>query len=39
MSFYCELQMNHLANILQTFDTVSVLQDMHTVLHEYYEIK
>ncbi len=31
--------MNHFANILQPFDTVSVMQDMHTVLQEYYEIK
>ncbi len=37
--FICDLQMNHLAKILQPFDTVSVLQDMHIVLKEYYDIK
>ncbi len=31
--------MNHLAKILQPLDTVAVLQAMHTVLQEYYEIK
>ncbi len=31
--------MNLLTNISQTFDTVSVMQDIHTVLQEYYKIK
>ncbi len=38
-SFDCGLQMNHLANISQLFDTWSALHDMPTVLQKYYEIK